>query len=573
MPQKRERPRGLWKARVMASRLPAAHHHERQPPGSEFESDGDNDDSNTSSASSSSSKLHRRSPSFETLSDVEQIYYWDNSRRCSPHSDRLSNWENLQKNMDVSSTAGPGTSPENPSWTYEDWEDLKELFGQAADQYESALDGAIGTGHADAADALPIIRGVIHECHRFMLTYPDPTLFLTTPPSKHRTSGTKSPSDETIPSILLSPTPPQGTRKYVELPTSFHVILGSVLFMFGNLIAQDPEQASPGEPDTPAPYWLAALDVLETGENLPSRTSGRGGEFPDDWQMAIIWGRTLVCIAEEIVTREAKASKDGSATNGSPPIAQFFAEDPEWSPESPFAAIARRRPPITRRMTLSSASANDLMVLAMDHFSRGIFRMPHTLQRAQIPPLLGERFSRAKELFQMASEVLSVAEKLALPTERRFWATWADSVFNQMKMEADMDVWRGPINRARGRCWLVVGTARYEDFEAAMEETDASLTDSPEAQEAREGLLKAVAFFERAKGSATVEELSDPDAQELQDLLAETLLTLGNLAPTKQKQEEYYARAKLEGGQDYLMDDESDHSGHDSDGDELMGDS
>ncbi|KAG6816534.1 hypothetical protein H0H87_005396 [Tephrocybe sp. NHM501043] len=555
-PQKRERPRGLWKARVMAPRLPVAHHHERQPPGSEFESD--NDDDNSSSSSSSSSKLSaNRSPSLETLSDVE--YYWDYSRRCSPHSDRLSNWENLQEKMDVSSTAGPGTLTENPSWTYEDWEDLKELFTQAADQFENA----------DPAEALPIIRGVIHECHRFMLTYSDPTVLITNPPPTHYISGKKSLSDETMPSILLSSNK-KDKCNCVELPTAFHVVLGSTLFMFGNLIAQDPDQAAPGEPKIPAPYWLAALDVFETGESLPSRSTGRGlGEASDDWQLAVVWGRTLVCIVEEYVACEAKVSQNG----GSPSLAEFFTEDPEWPSESPFAAIARRRPPITRRMTFASASANDLLVIAMDHFSRGIFRMPHTAQQAQAQPLLGGTFSRAKELFQIASEVLSVSEKLVLPSERHFWANWADSVFNQMKMEADMDAWRGPINRARGRCWLVVGTARYEDFEAAMEESDGSLSDSPEAREAREGLLKAIAFFERAKSSAAMDELSEPDVKELRDLLAETLLTLGNLAPTKAEQEEYYARAKVEGGQDYLMDDESDHSEHNSDGDEIMDDS
>ncbi|KAG6917095.1 hypothetical protein DXG01_003915 [Tephrocybe rancida] len=528
MPQKRERPRGLWKARVMAPRLPATHHYERQPPGLEFESDDDN----ASSSSSSSSNLLRRSLSLETLSDVEQIYYWDYSRNCSPYPDRGSNWDSLKQKMDVSSTAGPGSSSENPSWTYEDWEDLKELYAQAADQYENG----------DASEVLLVIRG-----------------------NSNGKSGLQFSSMSAANERILS--------QCVELPTAFHVILGTVLFMFGNLIAQDPSQAAPGEPETPVPYWLAALDVFETGESLPSRTSGRGVEAPEDWQMAIIWGRTLVCIAEEFITREAKASKERHGpTGGSPSMAEFFADDPEWPPESPFATIASHRPPITRRMTLSCASPNDLMVFAMDQFSRGIFRMPHNVQQAQPQPLLAELFSRPKELFQIASEVLSVAEKLTVPTERHFWASWADSVFNQMKMEADMDAWRGPINRARGRCWLVVGTARYEDFEAAMEESDASLADSREAQEAREGLLKAVAFFERAKGSASAQELSDPDVQELQNLLAETLLTLGNLAPVKEQQEEYYARAKLEGGRDYLMDEESD-SGQDSDGDEIMHDS
>ncbi|KAG6885764.1 hypothetical protein C0993_010276 [Termitomyces sp. T159_Od127] len=536
-PRKRERPRGLWKARVMPPRLPAADDHERKPSGEDFESDNDDD----ASLPSSSSSQGRRSPSLEALSDVDKIYYWDYSRGCSPDPNHVSNWETSHKTMDVSSVAGPGNPPENSSWTYEDWEDLKELFIQASDQFESVhvgVPGSICAPQKHFIKASHIQDSRRGSLERFVELSADKTL-----------------------------------EMCVELPTAFHVILGTVLFMFGNLIDQDPTQAAPGEPNTPLPYWLSALDVFEMGENLPIRTSGRGAEVPEDWQMAIIWGRTLVALAEQMVTSEAETRKEGeSATGEVPSVSQIFAEDPEWPPESPFSMIVRRRPPFTRRMTLSSATPNELMVLAMDQFSRGIFRMPHHAHQAQVLPIGAETFSRAKELFQIASEVLSVAEKLTLPTERHFWATWADSIFNQMKMEADMDAWRSPINRARGRCWLVVGSARAEEFEDAMEESDASLVDSPEARDARVGLLKALAFFERAKGSADCGELSDEDAQELRKLLAETLLDLGNLAPTREEQEKYYSRAQVEGGQDYLMDEASGFE-RDSDGDELMRDS
>ncbi len=121
--------------------------------------------------------------------------------------------------------------------------------------------------------------------------------------------------------------------------------------------------ALPGEPNAPTPYWLAALDVFETGENLPSRVNGTGCDAPEDWRMAIVWGRTLVCIADEAISCSSSSALDD--------------DDPTWPPESPFSAIAARRPPVTRRMTLGSASPNDLMVLAMDQFSRGIFHMPH----------------------------------------------------------------------------------------------------------------------------------------------------------------------------------------------------
>lgn len=242
-------------------------------------------------------------------------------------------------------------------------------------------------------------------------------------------------------------------------------------------------------------------------------------------------------------------------------------------------------------MSLDAASANDLMMLAIDQFSRGIFHMPHP-QHAPPPassspstslnsnaaswsmvssssaptpsnaaPALQESFSRAKELFTIASEVLLVAEKMEVPSERQYWASWADSVFNQMRMEGDMETWRGPITRARGRCWLIVGSANVEALEDALEaDADAKakaksgdksgagdegggVLQSEDAHEAREALEKAISFLDKAKGSASA---SDPEGHELQPLLAEALLTLANLTIDEARREELYARAEAE---------------------------
>jgi hypothetical protein len=357
--------------------------------------------------------------------------------------------------------------------------------------------------------------------------------------------------------------------KCIDLSTAFHTILGTAIFFFGNIIAQNPELALAGEPDNGVPYWLAVMDVFETGENLPSRTSGLAcRDTPEDWRMAIVWGRALVCIADEAVTRAVKARQqaesglgieEASSSELLSPTAYFSADEPKWPPESPFSAIVSRRPPATRRMSLTTATPNDLMMLAMDQFSRGIFHMPHP-RRVQThhspgamasPAPVQESFSRAKELFTIASEVLLLAEKLDIPSERQHWASWADSVFSQMKMEADMDAWRGPITRSRGRCWLIVGAARAEELEAALEHGEMDILRSEEAEDAREGLSTAISFFERAKSSATATALSDPaESHELQSLLAEALLNLANLTEDEGRREELYARAQLESGGD-----------------------
>lgn len=281
--------------------------------------------------------------------------------------------------------------------------------------------------------------------------------------------------------------------------------------------------------------------------------------------MAIVWGRTLVCIADEAITRAGKGNAGSQGSNApgleseeGEPVAYFMADESKWPPESPFSVIAARRPPVTCRMSLTTATPNDLMTLAMDQFSRGIFHMPHP-RRVQTHqssvgttnPVPGqETFSRAKELFTIASEVLLLAEKLNLPSERQRWALWADSVFSQMKMEADMDAWRGPITRSRGRCWLIAGAARAEELEAALEEGEMDVLRSEDAEDAREGLSTAISFFERTKSWAST-ALSDPvESRELQSLLAEALLNLANLTEDEKQREELYARAQQESGGD-----------------------
>jgi hypothetical protein len=266
------------------------------------------------------------------------------------------------------------------------------------------------------------------------------------------------------------------------------------LFHFGNLIAQNPSLAEPGEFDRPVPYWLAALDVFETGESLPSRTSPDAPVPPEDWRMAVMWGRTLVSLADVILTlSESNEAKDH----------RLLTEEPNWPPNSTFAAIVSRRPPFTRRMSLTSASANDLLLLAVDQFSRGIFHMPHrpnltqhtnsisSFSNATTPGLYFlEAFSRPKELFTIASDVLCIAERLDNAGDRREWALWADSVFNQMKMESDVDTWRVSITRARGRCWLIIGSTGIEEIENALESGNHDILVTDAAQEARTSLNK-----------------------------------------------------------------------------------
>lgn len=67
-------------------------------------------------------------------------------------------------------------------------------------------------------------------------------------------------------------------------------------------------------------------------------------------------------------------------------------------------------------------------------------------------------------LFTLASEVLTVTERLG-GAEARRWAKWADEVFLQMYLEADVAAWRARVGIARGRCSLVTGIAHADEVE------------------------------------------------------------------------------------------------------------
>lgn len=190
------------------------------------------------------------------------------------------------------------------------------------------------------------------------------------------------------PSLHRHPRARSGTA---DPPTAFHAIFGTALFLMGTLISSDPTLALPDEPHTASTYWLAALDVFETGENMPCVVDGRR-ELPEDWRMAVSWARTLICIADEKLEHTLHPSRNRDrpavtptptidAANGwcayAPSAGPFSQSEPRWPKSSPFHIIAATRPPVTRRMSLWAASAHDVLVLAMDQFSRGIFHMPH----------------------------------------------------------------------------------------------------------------------------------------------------------------------------------------------------
>jgi hypothetical protein len=90
--------------------------------------------------------------------------------------------------------------------------------------------------------------------------------------------------------------------------------------------------------------------------------------------------------------------------------------------------------------------------------------------------------------------------------------------------------------------------------EGESESQNSSALDSEEAEEAREGLERAVDFFERAmhegaEGMESLDEEKHTEAEELRAFLVEALLTLANFTKEEDKRETLYRRAQLLGGE------------------------
>lgn len=455
------------------------------------------------------------------------------------------------------------------TFEYNDWEEIKETLTRASDLCD----------RDDPTAALPLLRALIHECHRFLVRFPDPSLFFSRPVSQRRRDGSDSPDsvEERPWHESRWPRRPSGSRMSTspssssdedfgwsghqnrsrprhrgESPTALHAVLGVALFLFGNIIARDPSLAiRPREPTSPSPYWLAALDVLNAGDNLPCQTSGKDNTSSDStssidgWPVAIAWGRTLVALAYEATKKQQSTLPSPATARPSPPspststarlspppsipTPRLQTTRARYHPRSPLAAIASLH--TASGLAHSRATAPELLTMAADQFSRGIFRMPHNTPATPTPTRRTP--PRPHVLFTLASEVLAVSERLEDSAARARWAAWADTILSQMDMEAkaDVDAWRARLGAARGRCWLVIGGVRGE----------VSVSGSKGTEEACAGLNTAISFFDRAKGS-------DKSLVDVQPWLTEALLTLAGLTADECAREALYARAQVEGG-------------------------
>lgn len=314
--------------------------------------------------------------------------------------------------------------------------------------------------------------------------------------------------------------------KHKDRATAFHYIYGTSYFLLGKILEADPTLAKEGEPvNTPA-FYLAAIDVFESGESLAHSTVTSDERLTrEDWRLAINWGRTLVCLADEKLRRLSQRRGKAAFTS-----AMNFQDD-LWPKDSAFASSPSKRPLLARRVSLPSMTPHEVLLQASDQFSRGLLHMPrhrknpshHAHGRRQsldcqkpedeeidAPPTLpglqiqSEKDIRPCILYTIASDILDVVEPMSEPSRKEYWANWADGIFNQMEMEQksahiepdqeqSSKEWSYYIAIGRGRCWLVVGSTRLEVLEDRLGE-DEMVLESDAAKSARSALSRGESF-------------------------------------------------------------------------------
>jgi hypothetical protein len=78
---------------------------------------------------------------------------------------------------------------------------------------------------------------------------------------------------------------------------------------------------------------------------------------------------------------------------------------------------------------------------------------------------------RPRVLYTIATDILSIADRMQSASEKEAWAKWADDIFLQMGLEEQTceEDWSHPIAVGRGRCWLIIGSTRFESIENLIE--------------------------------------------------------------------------------------------------------
>ncbi|KAG8717217.1 hypothetical protein FRC08_007961 [Ceratobasidium sp. 394] len=379
----------------------------------------------------------------------------------------------------------------------QDWSDLKELF-------ENALDAFYGES---PATALPLIRGVLHECTRLVSVHKDPSLIYSSLESSKPTSS-------------------------AEPASAFYTIYASAWFLMSIFARTDPSMLTEDEPTEPITYLLSALVTCEKGQKaLETRNQERA------WDLEVVWSRALIGVAQLRIDLEE--DEDEGVIN------QFL--------NGTLLTLALD---ITQLAGLNPSIS----------LQQGIDRLFYALDNRSEKPLEGgddeekqardDRFARS--LLDAAQDVLAVAEYL--PKDPKD----AKGSARNLKREHLLDA-RKLFARVVGMSNIptdilaqaILGEAQAGLAIGAVIAEELEGEDENEEVDGQEGLRNdAVDYLKTAiekfyyvrKLSSGADNKSYVGEEDLKPLLQEALVTMATLMPEGPEQDATYARYREEGG-------------------------
>jgi len=149
--------------------------------------------------------------------------------------------------------------PEAVQVSFEDWGDLKELYARAKDAADEE----------GPTKALPLLRGVLHECDRIIRNCPDPS---------H--------------AIIEEASTLSNSSDPYSMPSSFHSLYANAILDIGTIIGKDPEFSIEGEPLLLEDYLSAAFEILGVSA-AKHQTADK-----HDWAHNFAWMNGLLLLAD-----------------------------------------------------------------------------------------------------------------------------------------------------------------------------------------------------------------------------------------------------------------------------------
>ncbi|CED84150.1 Negative regulator of Ofd1/Enhancer of translation termination 1 [Phaffia rhodozyma] len=445
--------------------------------------------------------------------------------------------------------------------TTQTWEDLKELWENAMDEFEGS----------EPASAVPLLRGLIFECDRIVRNSPDPNRPLQSSSANSTLNQNENNSDQarwdlSVPSnvsVTQVGSTGRSSNTIKEHPGplhpgqalstfSFFHIYGTTLLTLADIFDQVPDLADPSEP-SPVIINAKSIDFFEKAlqgyqdefaESEPRSPILVGeGRIASDWRLEIAWGRALVRLArqkledgdEEELPKERVQSINPNAKAGKAKglmKSKKRTREPEPEPE-PASASASAFPTVLAKTPVSLLSPRQLLTQAADHFQLGILLMPRPSPSATPSPVEPIKtpfrdpvtsfqptltsHQRLKNILEIATSVSPLVEKFSDQKERVRWATWTGGIFDQLEMEASpllaslkdgadeqKEDWKFEVALGKGGLWLGLGSRLSEEFETSVEESEeqdeaqAELNES-RRKEARELLQKALGYLQQGR--------------------------------------------------------------------------